>query len=108
MHPLALAFIGDAVMGLKVKERIIDDVKVNELHKTASGLICARAQAKLYESLSLTDEEAEIAHRAFNAKHHTTPKNCTLLEYRKATALEALIGFHWLKGNHTRVEEILK
>ena len=106
-HPLALAFVGDAVMGLIIKERIVADVKVNELHKTASRLISAKSQAILYDGLALTEREKEIANRAFNAKHHTVPKNCTLLEYRKATALEAVIGYNWLLKNYQRVEELL-
>ena len=108
LHPLALAFIGDAVMGLKVKQQIVADVKVNELHKRASQLICAKSQSKLYDALQLTGDETDIANRAFNAKHHTVPKNCTLVEYRKATALEAVIGYNWLQKNYERVEEILK
>jgi len=108
LHPLALAFIGDAVMNLHVKERIIADVKVNALHKQASSMVSAKAQAQRYDALKFEGAEAEIASRAFNAKHNTVPKSCTLLEYRKATALEAVIGYNWILKNYERVGEILK
>ena len=109
-HPLALAFIGDAVMNLLVKEQIVttNNTRVNDLHKQASAILSAKAQAVLYDKLPLTQAEREVATRAFNAKHNTVPKNCTLAEYRSATALEAVIGYNWLLGNRKRVEELIK
>ena len=112
-HPLALAFIGDAVMSLVVRKRMVlsANMKVDRLHKESSQVVCAKAQSKRYDSLLennlFTDEEAALAHRAFNAKHNTVPNNCTLCEYRKATALEAVIGYNFLLGNTARVEELI-
>ena len=109
-NPLVLAFVGDAVMTLCVRENLaLGEGKVGELHKRASEWVCASAQAVAFDKVSEAFDEVEqdIARRARNVKHNTTPKNAKLADYKKATALEAVIGYHWLMGNHKRIEEIL-
>lgn len=110
MNPLTLAFIGDAVMTLYERERLVraGDTKVDTLHKELSKRICAATQSELFEKIKgkLDETELEIAGRARNAKHHTMPKSCTPGEYRNATALEAVIGYNYLRGNKSRIEEI--
>ena len=108
-NPLILAFIGDAVQTLFVRTRFVDtDAKIGVLHRQSSQIICARAQAKKFDTVSknFTPTEVEIATRARNAKSNTAPKNCTLGEYHKATALEAVIGYNYLVGNTQRAEEL--
>ena len=108
---LVLAFVGDAVQTLFVREALVKrDCKVSELHTLASKIVCARAQAKRLDEIfdTLTEEERDIATRARNAQHNTVPKNCTIADYHKATALEAVIGFNYLAGNIERVKEIIK
>jgi len=98
-NPLILAFVGDAVHTLQVRQQLMaNDCKVADLHKLASSECCAKAQAKKYDELydSFTQNEKEIANRARNAKHNTVPKSCTLTEYQKATAFEAVIGYRYL------------
>jgi len=82
------------------------DAKIGDLHKLAAAQCCARAQAKKFDELypDFTETEKEIAARARNAKHNTLPKSCTLAEYQKATALEAVIGYRYLK-NHGVVHD---
>ena len=110
-NPLALAFLGDAVIKQWVSRILVENTSVdlNTLHRRAASIVCARNQSELYEKIkpTLTEVEENIASRAFNAKHKTTPKNCTLKEYRGATALEALIAYHSLRGNEARLNEIL-
>ena len=110
-NPLVLAFVGDAVMTLRVRERLSGeyDGKVGELHKLAARKICATAQAARFDKLFDTFEEAEkdIAMRARNVKHHTVPKNAKLSDYIKATALEAVVGYNYLIGNSKRVDELI-
>ena len=108
-NPLILAFIGDAVQTLYVREKLYTQFyTVASLHSQASKIICAKAQAKKFDEKfeQFSEMEKDIANRARNAQHHTVPKNCTLAEYHKATALEAVIGYNYLSGNHKRVREL--
>ena len=98
-NPLVLAFIGDAVHTLRVRANLANvDGKIADIHKQAIKKCCAAAQAKEFDELfaSLNETERDIANRARNAKHHTVPKNCTLVDYQKATALEAVLGYRYL------------
>ena len=109
-NPLVLAFVGDAVMTLHVRERLSKrDGKIGDLHFAASALVCAAEQSRVYDAVcsSFTQIEAEIANRARNVKHKTLPKNQSLSDYIKATALEAVIGYNYLTQNHKRVEELI-
>jgi len=55
----------------------------------------------------LTENEADIANRARNAKHNTIPKSCTPCDYNKATAFEAILGYHMLTMNEARLAFLL-
>ncbi len=108
---LTLAYIGDCVYELYVRTHLISggDKKVNTLHKGATGLVCAKAQAALYHkiSASLTAEEEAVFHRGRNTKSQP-PKNADVLEYRLATGVEALIGYLYLLGKTERVAELMR
>ena len=110
-NTLALAFVGDSVMDLLTREKLVQNTNFNVaiLHKQASSVVCARAQSKCFLEIEpqLTEDELDVARRARNAKHHTTPSNCSLTEYRNATALEAVIGYNWLSGNKERCAELI-
>lgn len=83
---------------------------VGKLHKEASSLVNAKAQADFLRSIwdQLDEEEKAIFKRGRNAKSSTVPKNANLTDYRYATGLEALIGFLFLDGKHERLIKILK
>lgn len=104
--PLSLALVGDAFLTLFWREQIVrrTDVKVGEAHRKVSELIKAKTQNEYFNLVkqTFTEVEEEIANRARNAKHHSTPKNCTLAEYRGATAFEAVIGYNYLIGDIER------
>ena len=108
---LELAFVGDSVYDLFVRSRLVLKAagKVNALSKSASAVVNAGAQAKSLEKLRplLSDEEAAIARRAENARQ-TPTKNADPLDYRKATALEAVLGYLYLTGQRERLNELLK
>jgi len=109
-NPLALAFMGDVVMSLYVREQLLEkDGKVCDLHMQESRRVCARAQSVRFDEIKEGFDEIEqgIASRARNAKHNTVPKNCSLHEYRQATALEAVIGYNWMVGNKERVMDLV-
>ena len=108
--PLALAFLGDAVFDLLVRESLLVQANrpAGDLHKLATTQVNARAQAELAQQLlpQLTDEEAAIFRRGKNAKPGTLPQSCTPKEYALATGLEALFGWLWLRGEQARAREL--
>ena len=110
LSPVTLAFVGDGVFELLVRERLLakGSMPANKLHGLAVQLVKASAQAKAYPVLEqlLTPEEQDILRRGRNANTSKVPKSCSPDDYRKATALEALFGFLYLKGDIARVEEL--
>ena len=109
-NPLVLAFVGDAYWTLYVRNFLVRDssAKAGALHLRANKYVCAKAQAAFFQTLApvLTDTETQIAHRARNADSHTRPKNCTLAEYKLATAFEAVVGYNYLLGDFKRLENL--
>lgn len=106
LSPLNLAYIGDAVFELYVRNRLISSREsVNKLHKKAKAIVSAEAQAKMYGLISelLTGEELAVMKRGRNAKSFTTAKNASISAYRHATGIEALFGYLFLKGEHDRL-----
>ena len=109
-HPLALAFVGDAVQMLYVREKLVQTnlQKPNSLHNQASKVVSAVAQSKAFDAIepTLTADEQAVAMRARNTAYSNKAKNATHEEYHKATMLEAIIGYQYLLGNLTRVHEL--
>ena len=110
--PLTLAYIGDCVYELIVRTMVVErgNRPPRKLHNESSQFSKAGTQMKIYEALldEVTKEEADILRRGKNAHFHTKAKNATVLEYRSATALEALLGYLYLTGKMERVLELLK
>jgi len=107
--PQTLAFLGDAVITLRVRELLADkshDTNAN-LHKRASSYENAANQARVFDLLELTEHERDLASRAHNAKVNTKAKNFSLAEYRRATALEALVGFWHLHKQMDKVDKVV-
>jgi len=109
---LALAFIGDAVYELHVRNYLISKniEKVNELQKESIKYVSAKNQAKFLKEMIddnfLSEEEIDIIKRARNHKSHSS-KTTDIITYKHATALEALIGYHHLENNNERIKEII-
>lgn len=103
--PLALAFVGDGVYSLMVRERLltIANRPVGDLHRLAVDAVRAEAQAAAMERLlpHLTEEEERIFKRGRNA--HSTR---TGADYHAATGLETLFGFLYLDNRSDRVREL--
>ena len=110
--PLTLAYIGDSIYDLVIRTLIVKqgNSQPNKLHKRASLLVKASAQAELIEKILplLTAEEEQIYKRGRNAKSYTMAKNATMIEYRKATGLEALMGYLYLKEDIKRMIDLIK
>lgn len=112
LSSVALAYMGDAVHSAYVRRRLITehDFKSGELTRRASRYVCARSQAAMMESVRplLSEQENEVAKRAENTRTNNKPKNADRAQYRLSTAFEALLGFLYLTGQNTRLDEILE
>ena len=84
---IGLAHLGDAVYELLVR---------------------APAQAEAAEKIlpMLTEEEQAVFRRGRNANVHSIPQNASRAQYQQATALEALLGWLYLRGEKARIEEL--
>ena len=112
LSPLTLAFVGDCVYDLILRTVIVErhNASPNQLHREKSRLAKAPAQAEMAEALQehLTEEELAVYRRGRNAKSHTTAKNASVLDYRKATGLEVLYGWLYLSGREERLLQLLR
>ena len=108
---LPLAFIGDSVHTLFVREKVLEQnlSKMDNYHTQASKFCKASTQAKVIANLAplLTEEEQEIVRRGRNAKPKHQAKNASSAEYLQATSFEVLVGYLYLKGDEKRLNEIL-
>lgn len=109
--PLVLAYMGDAVYELVIRTVLVKkkNIQVQKLHKKASSLVKAQAQAELIDRIMplLTEEELTVYKRGRNAKSYTKAKNATMLDYRKATGMEALTGYLYLKKDTNRLLDLV-
>ncbi len=112
MNNLVLAYLGDAVYELYVREYLIGRgiSKVKDLQKESIKYVSARAQKetlKRLESIGFFNEsELEIIKRGRNAHSHTN-KNVDIITYKMSTGLEALIGYLYI-NNKDRLDEVMK
>lgn len=106
-NPLSLAFVGDTVWDLLIRQRLLlSQAHVNALHKQAVSQVNAGAQALAAAALEplFTPEEADVFRRGQNAHaRHNAPKNQDPVAYSRATALEALLGYLYLTGQEERI-----
>lgn len=107
---LGLAHLGDAVYELMVRSWLCLRGKATAkgLHKAAVHYVSAPAQAQRTERILpiLTPEEQTVFRRGRNASPHSIPQNASREEYQTATALEALFGWLYLKGEKDRLNEL--
>lgn len=110
LSPLTLAFIGDTVFDLLVRESLICEANrpANDLHNLAVQKVKASAQAGFIEKLlpHLTEKELAVYKRGRNAKSGHLPKNATQSDYHMATGFESLIGYLYLSDEIERIKEL--
>ncbi len=111
MNCLVLAFVGDSVQTLYVRTKLAvqHSSKAGKLHLFASKEICASSQAQRAELLleKFTDTEKDIYLRARNSKTKSVAKNADIIDYHKASGLEAVFGYLYLTGNSERLGYLL-
>lgn len=110
--PLTLAYIGDCVYDLVIRTVVVErgNEPANKLHKKTVAYVKAQTQASMIEALLpyLTEEEEAVYKRGRNAKSYTSAKNASIGDYRKATGMEALVGYLYLTGQEARIMELIK
>lgn len=108
LNALQLAFMGDTVCDLLTRsELMFSPLPVREMHRSATQIVNARAQAAQLQAIRhlLTQEESDIVQRARNAHiGHHAPHSATPEEYLMATGFEALMGYLFLTGQMDRAQ----
>ena len=110
MPSLALAYIGDCVYEMAVRRHLVDNglLKTGALHNQAVSYVNAERQSRLYNEIEplLSEQERDIFRHGRNAKSGHQPAHTGATTYRRATGMEALIGWLHLSGEEQRLEEI--
>lgn len=112
LNPVVLAYIGDAVFELMVRQFLVSlpNHKPHHLHKEATLFVSAKAQKSLLEKWMplLSEEEADMVRRGRNTKSGTPPKNADPGDYRHATALECLVGYLYYTKRNSRLQQLME
>ena len=110
--PLTLAFLGDSVYEQLIREDIVlkANTAVSKLHAASTKKVCAVFQSKAYDVILpyLDEDEVSVLKRGRNATGVSAPKSASIIDYRRATAVECLFGFLHLTGRRDRIEELMK
>lgn len=110
--PLILAYIGDCLYDLAVREYVVSNFPgvVNAVNQKKTTFVCAHAQSEIMGYLIgqgvLTDEEMSVYRRGRNQKSATHSKNSSIQEYRRATGFEAMIGYLYLTEQYERMIDL--
>ena len=108
--PLTLAFIGDGVYDLLVRDYLVRQANrpVGELNKRKVALVNCESQAAFAKSLmpKLSEREQAVYKRGRNAAPKCTPKHGTVADYHSATGLEALFGYLHINNEQDRIKEL--
>ena len=106
--PLALAYMGDSILDLLVKKYFVthSNMQPHKYHVEVSKIVKAVNQADYIDQImeELSEDELDVYKRGRNTNSHSKAKNATMGQYRKATGLEALYGYLYLKGDMERLQ----
>lgn len=114
VNVLVLAYLGDTIYENYIRRYLISlgMNHVNELQTEAVQYVSAKKQAlflqKLMEKDFFSEDELSVIYRARNYKSKSHPKNCDIVTYKHATALEAVIGYLELSGKGERISQIME
>ena len=107
---LELAFIGDAIWELEIRRYYLQfGYNIPTLNKSVKNKVNARYQSLIYKQIieELDEEFKIIGKRAKNSNIKTFPKTCTVMEYKEATALEAIVGAMYLLNKEEEIKKII-
>ena len=109
--PLALAFIGDGVFDLMVRERLVTQANrpVGELNRMKVQQVCCKSQAEFVSLLlpELSEEEEAVYRRGRNA-HSRPPKNASSADSTAQRVLRRCGGICTCLGELTAFASFLK
>ena len=108
---VVLAYLGDAVWELYVRKYWISKgLNLQNLNRRVKECVNAKRQSVLYkEILPLLEEKyQQLGNRAKNGNIKTFPKSCSVMEYKEATAFEALIAAFYTDNREDLIEMALK
>lgn len=108
---VVLAYLGDAVWEIYVRKYWISKgLNLQNLNKRVKECVNAKRQSVLYkEILPLLEEKyQQLGNRAKNGNIKTFPKSCSVMEYKEATAFEALIAAFYTDNREDLIEMALK
>ncbi len=112
MNPVTLAFLGDAVLTLYIREKLalIADYPSGDLQKYTAIEVSAHGQniALAKVGPAFTDAEKDIFRRGRNSKKSAKAKNATVAEYNNSTGFEAVLGYLYISGQYARLDEVLR
>ena len=109
----SLAYLGDSVYEVMIRKHLIlgSKEKSNTLQKKSLMYVSAVSQSNILDKLLLEDvlkeDEKELIKRARNYTPKSKPRYTNIKDYKKATAIEALFGYLYLKDDIKRIEEII-
>ena len=104
-------YLGDAVWELCIRKYWISKgLNLQNLNKRVKECVNAKKQSVLYkEIVPLLEEKYQmLGNRAKNGNIKTFPKSCSVLEYKEATAFEALIAGFYVDGREDLIELAIK
>jgi len=107
---LELAFLGDAVWELEIRKYYLQfSYNIPTLNKYVKAKVNAKYQSLIYKKIieDLDEEFKVIGKRAKNSNIKTFPRSCTVMEYKEATALEAIIGAMYLLKKEEEIKKII-
>lgn len=113
MNTVVLAYMGDSVYEVYIRKRVVATgvPHADKLNAMAVPFVRAGGQAAAVKAMMkgfLTDEEAALVKRARNHKTSSKPRNADPVEYKWATAFEALVGALYLDGKEERLLEVME
>ena len=112
MGSIGLAHMGDAVFEVLVRGWLCTHGKATGkgMHRATVALVCAESQSNKAQRIlpELTEEELGVFKRGRNAQVKSVPNHASRAQYAEATALEALLGWLYLKGRKERINELFE
>lgn len=108
---LNLAYLGDSIWELIVRRYfLLKELDLNKLNVKVKQYVNAKKQSEIYLKLMavMDEDELNFSKRARNIKIKTNRKSCDIIEYKNASAFEALVAYHFINKNEKNIEEIIK
>lgn len=110
--PLSLAYLGDAYYELLVRAYLLEqgNMPTSELNKRAKEYVTAVKQSNMVDIIlpHLSENELAAYKRGRNAHSAHTPKSAAAVQYRRATGLESLFGYLFVKGETERAQQLFE